>query len=225
MRFSIALLSVMIANTFAFAQIKIEGPKEATVGYRVKAKLTLDVTDPQVKCFPANDDWYAVQDLSGQKYIDFVPGKKSVPSGQKSQLYTFVVAGNKGNKTFLETYEVTVLPDGEVAPPPTPKPEPEKTALYKDFLAAYKVSPNADSLKLHIKLYEEFLNDVKSDKFSSAKAAGDSLKTKFAAINDLQSVQDVATDYLIKNVGSAWNKSKLVDAMSVIVATLKTLPP
>lgn len=224
MRFSIAFLIVCAIQTLSFGQIKVEGPKEATTGYRVKAKLTADVADLQIKCFPSNDDWYAVQDLSGNKFIDFVPGKKSVPAGQSSQLYTFVVAGNKANKTYLELWEVVVKPDGEVIPPPKPVPEPEKTQLYKDLFAAYKVSPSADALKLHIKLYTEFLDEVKADKYTSASAAGASLKAKFEKINDLQSVQDVVADYLIKNVGSTWNKPKLVDAMTAIVKTLSTIP-
>lgn len=218
MRTTIAFLIVCAFSGTAYSQIKIEGPKEATVGYRVKAKLTLDVTDPQVRCFPANEDWYAVQDLAGNKFIDFVPGKKSIPAGQRSQLYTFVVAGTKNNKTFLETWELTIKPDED-----SPVPE-VKTQLYKDMLAAYKVSPNAQALRLHIKLYGEFFDDVKADKFTTAKGAGDALVAKFKDVKDLESIQDVVADYLQKNVGSSWNKAKLVTALDTVVSTLKTIP-
>jgi hypothetical protein len=223
MRLTIAFLMVCAFAGTGYSQIKIEGPKEATTGYRVKAKMTLDVTDPQVKCFPANDDWYAVQDLAGNKYIDFVPGKRSVPAGQKSQLYTFVIAGNKGNKTYLETWEITVNTDEEVIPPPV-VPETAKSQIYKDLFAAYKVSPNAAALRLHVKLYTEFLDEVKADKYNTARGAGDALKSKFKDVKDLQSVEDVVADYLQKNVGASWNKAKLVTAMDVIVGTLKTIP-
>lgn len=224
------LLAFAFLCVFAFdanAQIKIDGPKEATTGYRVKAKLTLDVTDPQIKCFPANDDWYAVQDLSGAKFIDFVPGRKSVPEGQSQQLYTFVVAGNKANKTYLELWEVVVKPDGEVIPPaPKPKPIPpdEQTQLYKDMFAAYKVFPSASGLKFHREKYAEFLAEVKADKYTSAAAAGNALADKFKASSDLKGVREVVTDYLQKNAGNTWNKTKVVDAMTNIVKEINAIP-
>lgn len=200
--------------------IKIEGPPVGVVGYRIKAKLTLNVLDPQVSCFPANNDWYAVQDLNGQKFIDFVPGKRSIPKGQTTQLFTFVVAGNRDAKTFLETYEVLVKSDEEI-----PEPVPEtKSQLYKDYLAAYKVSPNAAALRQCITLYTEFQNEVIADKYSSAKQAGDALAAKFKPVTSLQGVRDVTVDYLQEHVGSTWNKPKLVDAMKVIVTTLKSVP-
>lgn len=209
---------------FAFnadAQIKIEGPKEATTGYRIKAKLTLDVVDPKIDCFPSNDDWVAGQDFSGNKYIDFVPGKKSVPAGQKSQLYTFVVAGNKANKTYLELWQVTVTPDGEVIPP---TPAPDATQLYKDLFAAYKVSPNATALKFHRDKYKEFLDEVKADKYTTASSAGSGLADKFKANSDLKGVREVVTDYLQKNAGNTWNKTKVVDAMTQIVKEINAIP-
>lgn len=222
----LAFACVLIIAFDASAQIKIDGPKEATVGYRAKAKLTLDVADPQIKCFPANEDWIAVQDFAGNKYIDFVPNKKAVPAGQSQQLYTFVVAGNKGNKTFLETWEVTVKPDGEVIPIPPPKPVPPEvqTQLYKDLLAAYKVSPSASSLKLHQQKYAEFLAEVKADKYTSASAAGKALADKFAGVTELQSVEDVVTTYLQKNAGNTWNKAKVVQAMTDIVKEISAIP-
>lgn len=226
MRLTIVLLSVLLSHTLCFAQIKIDGPKEATTGYRVKAKMTLDVTDPQIRCFPANDDWYAVQDLSGAKFIDFVPGKKSIPAGQSSQLYTFVVAGTKGNKTFLETYEVVVKPDEDVVVPPKPKPDPDvpQTQLYKDLFAAYKVNPSASAKAKLVKGYSEFLAEVKADKYMSASVAGKALADKFTDLAELHSVRDVVAEYLQKNAGQTWNKTKVVDAMTVIVATLKSVP-
>ena len=223
------LLAFAFVCIFAFdanAQIKIEGPKEATTGYRVKAKLTLDVTDPKIECFPSNDDWFAVQDFAGNKFIDFVPGKKSVPAGQKSQLFTFVVAGNKANKTYLELWQVTVVPDGEVVPPPKPvPPEPEvQTQLYKDMLAAYKVFPSATALKFHREKYAEFLKEVKEDKYTSASVAGNALAEKFKASTELKGVREVVTDYLQKNAGNTWNKTKVVDAMTQIVKEINAIP-
>jgi hypothetical protein len=224
MRKMLAFAFVLILAFDANAQIKIEGPKEATTGYRVKAKLTLDVTDPKIDCFPSNDDWYAVQDLSGNKYIDFVPGRKSVPAGQKSQLYTFVVAGNKANKTYLELWQVTVTPDGEVIPPPKPVPPDEQTQLYKDMLAAYKVFPSASGLRFHKEKYKEFLEEVKADKYTSASAAGTALAKKFESSSDLKGVREVVTDYLQKHAGNTWNKQKVIDAMTNIVKEISAIP-
>lgn len=226
MRKTIAVLILLISASFGNAQIKVEGPKEATTGYRVKAKLTLDVVDPKIQCFPANDDWFAVQDFSGNKFIDFVPGKKSVPEGAASQLFTFVIAGNKEGKTYLELWEVTVKPDGDVIPKPKPKPEPDeaKSQLYKDLLAAYKVSPSATARTTLIEGYTAFLDEVKADKYVSASFAGKALADKFANLTELHGVRDVVADYLQKHAGQTWNKTKVVDAMTTVIATLKTIP-
>lgn len=227
MRKTIAILFVLLSTTFVNAQIKVEGPKDATTGYRVKAKLTLDVVDPKISCFPANDDWFAVQDFAGNKFIDFVPGKKSVPEGQASQIYTFVVAGNKEGKTYLEIWEVTVKPDGDPIPVPKPKPiipDEAKSQLYKDLLAAYKVSPSATARKTLIEGYTEFLNEVKADKYITAADAGKGLADKFTTLAELHGVRDVVAEYLQKHAGQTWNKTKVVDAMTTIIATLKSVP-
>lgn len=223
-----AFLCIFAFTESAEAQIKIEGPKEATTGYRVKAKLTLDVMDPKIECFPANDDWFAVQDFSGNKYIDFVPGKKAVPAGQSHQLYTFVIAGNKANKTYLMLWEVVVKPDGppEPAPPPKPKPIPpdQQSQLYKDMFAAYKVNPSGSALRLHQVKYAEFLAEVKQEKYTSANAAGSALAHKFADVSELKGVREVVTDYLQKHAGNTWNKQKVVDAMTEVVKEINAIP-
>lgn len=223
------LLSVLffVCNYSAFAQIKIDGPKEGTVGYRTIAKLTLDVTDPQIKCFPANNDWIAVQDFSGQKYIDFVPGRKSLAAGEKSKLYTFVVAGNKANKTYLETWEVIISPDGE---PPTPDDANRRSTLYKTLLAAYQVAPSGENKAKLIVLLEAHLKDTKDSKYISFREAHEGLKAiakKYLGDNDLRPLRDAISDYLSTKVsqkGSVWDKDKLVSAMTEIIVAVKALP-
>ena len=235
------IVAVLAFASTASAQIKIEGPKEATVGYRTKAKLTLDVTDPQIKCFPANDDWMGIQDFAGTKYIDFVPGKKLLGKDAdgkaiKSKLYTFVVAGNKANKTYLETWEVIVYADGEEAPdvpvppkPPTPD-EITKTQLYKDMLAAYQVNPSATSKATLLEVYGLYLESVKNDKFMTNREADADLRAltkKYLPNSEIQGVRDTVADYLLANVGkqaATYNKAKLQTAMERVIATLKAIP-
>lgn len=218
MKYLIVFASLLLLPLNAFSQIKIEGDKNATVGYMLKLKLTqLDVTDPQIKCFPDNPDWIATKDFANQAWIIFVPGKKSIPVGQSSALYTFVIAGNKENKTYLETFEVIVRSD-ESEPAPSPNP----SELFKDLKAAYLVSPDEEGKAQLIKVYEAFLQDIINDKFKSFKEAGDSLAE--VAPKRLQKVKDVVANYFVKNVGqSGWNKDKLSTAVTEVITALKKL--
>lgn len=238
MRKLLFAIIVLAMPSPALAQIKIEGPREATVGYRTKAKLTLDVQDPKIKCFPSNDDWMGVQDFAGQKYIDFVPGKKLLAKDEKSKLFTFVVAGTKENKTFLETWEVTVyadddsvIPDPKPKPPvPTPEPEVRKTQLYKDLLAAYQVNPSAQAKTTLIEVYSLYFESVKNNKFTTNREADADLRAltkKYLPNSEIQGVRDVAADYIAANAGikaAAYDKAKLQVAMENIIAALKAIP-
>lgn len=229
-RKTFVLLLVAMTTSFVGAQVKIEGPKDGTVGYRSKAKLTLDgVQDPQIKCFPANDDWMAVQDWAGNKYIDFVPGKKLLqgPDGKylPSKLFTFVVAANKDNKTFLETWELNVTPDGEIVPiPPGPAPVPvPDSELEKSLQAAYLVSPDGPGLAKLTAVYEDFKAQIDLGKFTNNKEAMEYLKSKAPPV--LQGVKDAVAAYLVTNAprGTQWDKDKLSAAIGSIVAGLKKL--
>jgi hypothetical protein len=222
----LTLIVLLAFGSVANAQIKVEGPKEGTVGYRVKAKLTANVLDMKLKCFPANDDWMGVVDFEGQKWIDFVPGKKLLAKDEKSKLFTFVVGGNKDGKTYLETWEVTISVDGEdIPPPPKPKPEPE-SQLSKDLKAAYLVNPNEIAKTKLVAVYTKLLNDA--PKITSFKQAAEQLsrETPLAIGTDLQSVRDVVAEYLVANVGrqgSAWNQETLVAALRRIITCLSAL--
>lgn len=223
MRFLTAFAVILLSVGFTNAQVKVEGPSEGTVGYRVKAKLILDVDDPKVLCVPANDDWLAGQDFAGNKYIDFVPGRKLTTQ----TTFTFIVAGNKAGKTYIETWVVVVKPDG----PPAPPPEPEiiKTELYKSLLAAYKVSPSATAKANLLKVYTAFHGDVDAGKFSTFKEAHDTLKAvtpKFVG-TDLQGVRDAVADYFgsqVGNKGSVYDKDKLSAAVAKVIAALTAIP-
>lgn len=230
--FAFALVAIFAFATNAFAQIKVEGEKQATVGYMLKLKLSqLAVDDPQIKCFPENPDWIATKDFAGQAWIIYVPGKKAVPSGAKSTLYTFVIAGNKGGKTYLETFEVTVKAD-EDSPTPAPAPdvdETTKSTLYKTLLAAYKVNPDATAKSKLVTVYEAFLEDIKGDKFKSFKEANDSLALATPKLvgTSLKAVRDAVADYYVASVGghgSEWDKKKLSTAVEKVIAALKKIP-
>lgn len=222
MRYILTTVALLAFGSIGTAQIKVEGPKEGTVGYRVKAKLTVDASDFKLKCFPANDDWMGVVDFEGNKWIDFVPGKKILGPTNQPKLFTFVVAGNKGGKTFLETWEVTIGPDGEVVPPP-PAPNDQ---LLKDLKAAYLVFPNADAKTKLIGVYSKLATDA--PKFKNFKEAADQLskETPAAIGSDLQPVRDVVAEYLVTNVGrqgSAWNQETLVAALRRVITCLQAL--
>ena len=92
------------------------------------------------------------------------------------------------------------------------------------MLAAYKVFPSATALKFHREKYAEFLKEVKEDKYTSASVAGNALAEKFKASTELKGVREVVTDYLQKNAGNTWNKTKVVDAMTQIVKEINAIP-
>jgi hypothetical protein len=230
---AIAVALLLAFSSSGLAQIKVDGPQTGTVGYRVKAKLTVTADDFKIKCFPSNDDWMGIVDFEGNKWIDFVPGRKilvdpKAPNEQvKPKLFTFVVAGNKGGKTFLETWEVTISPDSDVVPVPTPVPGPSNK-LAQDLKAAYLVSPNATAKTKLLGVYEKLMNDAAADRFTNFKQAVDQLSTEtpLAIGSDLRSVRDVVADYLAANVsqsGSQWDKNRLVNALRLILEALRSV--
>jgi hypothetical protein len=221
----IALCIILIAPAFAYSQIKIDGNHEATVGYMTKLKLDLQVDDPKIACFPSNDDWIATKDFSGQSWIIYVPGKKALPKGINSKLFTFVIAGTKGGKTFLETFELTVKADEDI--PDVPLDDTIiKSELYKTLLAAYKVSPDSTAKTRLLKIYETFAADIKTDKFASFKEA-DAVLKDVARNSGLQSVKDEVAKYLVSMVGvsgSSWDKEKLHNAVTKVIGCIKKIP-
>ncbi len=230
MRVTVSLFALLLSASPLFAQIKMEGPAVGTVGYRVKAKLTTDCADFQIKCFPPSDDWVGMTDFSGQKWIDFVPGR-NILGGQAAgnsvapKMFTFVAAGNKDGKTFLETWSVTISPDDYVPPPPPPNPTPEPTSqIYKDLKAAYLVSPNADAKTKLIAVYQGISNTT----FKNFKEAADKLSadTPAAIGSDLRAVRDVVASYLVTNVGrdgTQWDQLRLQTALRQVIDVLKAL--
>lgn len=226
MRYILVFLIAIFANTPLFAQIKIEGEHNATVGYMLKLKLSqLDVSDPQIKCFPDNPDWLATKDFAGQAWIIYVPGKKSIPAGQKSQLYTFVIAGSKTNKTYLETFEVIVRSDDDEIVPP----KPVDTQLQKDLLAVYKVAPDAIAKAKLLAVYSTFLKEIKDNKFLSNREAALSLSgaTQSTMKNALSGVRDVVAAYLEANLGRqavAYDKEKLIVTVQAVIDALSKVP-
>lgn len=226
MRQILAILLLISITQNIDAQIKIDGPKEGIIGYRTKAKLQIDVDDPKIACFPSNDDWVAMQDFAGNKFIDFVPGKKSLAKNEKSKLFTFVVAGNKNNKTYLEIWEVTIRPD-EDQPQPQPQPQPTNP-LYDKLLAAYMVSPSAVSKINLITVYEKWLRDIDENKFSSFKTANDSRAALLQTLlqpDELRPLRDaIQAHYSLTLGNTGYNKDKLMTLTKDIIDVLKRIP-
>lgn len=221
------VLCLFLLPSLAFGQVKIEGPKEGIVGYRTKAKLALNVDDPKIVCFPANDDWMAIQDFAGNKYIDFVPGRKFL-SGAESKLVTFIVAGNKDGKTFLETWEVTIKPDEEAPPKPKPDDEITKTELYKTIRAVYMVNPNSDAKTRLISVYKAFQDGLSA--YTSNDMAWKALVTitdsKMKSHDELRTTRDAVAEYFKKEIGqlpTTWDKAKTNKAVADVIAVLEAI--
>lgn len=211
------VLLLTLLPTFAFGQVKIDGPKEGVVGYRTKAKLTLDVDDPKIICFPANDDWMAIQDFSGNKYIDFVPGRKFL-----GKVVTFVVSGNKAGKTYLEVWEVVIRPDEDL-----PETDITKTDLYKSIRAAYMVNPDADAKARLTEVYRTFLDKMGTyNSNSSAYASLVVITESKMKSGELRSTRDTVAEYFKKTIGqvpNAWDKAKAVKAVTEVIAVLEAI--
>lgn len=153
---------------------KTAGPSSVKPGSMVKIDITnVDaVNDPKIQCSPENSEWAAMRDFSGNNpVILFFPSADSA-----GKTFTFVVAGNKDNKTVLTLHTITV--EGVPKPvPPEPKPvppEPKPAGKYTDVLTpAYMVSPDEDSLIKLIMTYEAVADQ--SSKLTSYKQCNDVL--------------------------------------------------
>lgn len=220
--------------SLANAQLSIDGPKTGTMGYRSKAKLQIDVNDPKLTCAPANDDWMAVQDFTGQKYIDFVPGKALLmgPDGKfQSRLFTFTVAGNKENKTYLQTWEILITPDSDVVPTPVPTPVPvpvptPNSDLDNAIQSSYLVSPDATALSRLTDVYIDFKAQVDANKFANNKDAHTYLQSKSAPIGTaLQGVRNTVTLHFAAAAPreTQWDQAKLSAAIGRVIVSLNKL--
>lgn len=224
MRFLISAFILILATSGLQAQIKIEGPKQVSVGTMVKLKLTqFTVDDPQFKSSPANDDdWIAVRDFEGNAWIIYTPSRKSLGTA-KSLTTTFIISGSKAGKTYLETFEVTATSDGS-APDPV-KPD----ELFNDLRAKYLTSPSVEAKLALIGLLQTFADDIKADKFASNKEAHEALKVvgkKYLGTN-IQPLRDAIGDYFVTKAGTSgaqFNKEKLSTAVNDVIVAVKKIP-
>lgn len=192
------LLIVVFATPSAVfgegSPVKMDGPKQTDVGKVVRINIDglKGLNDPKMACVPENDAWEAVQKLNGDPLLLFFPDKEG--------LYTFIIAGNKDNKTYFTTFQVQVGkgPAPGPQPGPTPVPGPVEKGKYTDRLRSpYLVSPNNASLLKLIAVYRSMAQN--SGSMTSYKQAQDALAaaTKSAIGElDLRNVRDTVADIL-----------------------------
>lgn len=145
----ILLLFGLINNVTINAQ---EKEKFAEPGNLIKIKINnfSDLNDPKFRCFPENDSWEAVRTFDNQVIIIFSTNVKGT--------YTFVLAGNKDNKTILSIYTIIIGPKPGPEPNPSP-PEPIIEGKYtKDLRPIYLTSPDNKSLLKLIEIYSLLAN-------------------------------------------------------------------
>jgi hypothetical protein len=214
------LLLTGILPGACFGQLKFEGPRQVEPGEL--ARIAIDgvkgLNDPKIECVPKNTAWEAVQRLDGSPVIIFYTKQEGI--------YTFIVVGNKDNKTYLETFTLVV---GRLVPPPPPLPPvPVTIGKYTKRLSSpYQVSPDNESLSKLIGVYQAIANraaqmqnykqveSVLAD--STEKAIG---KTALRAVRDEVSVI-LQADLAVR--GSTTYDS--VATMTIFTELVKSLTP
>ena len=104
------LACLILTPGSVFGQIKAEGPIYVEPGELCRIQIDgLDaLNDPKIKCFPENQSWEAIRRLDGSPTVLFYTKKEGS--------YTFVIAGNKDNKTVLTVHQV-IVGRGPIPPP------------------------------------------------------------------------------------------------------------
>jgi len=155
----VLLITFLAMPSVSLAQIKMEGPKQIEAGEL--ARINIDgikgLNDPKIECFPKNDSWEAVQRLDGSPVIIFYTKKEGI--------YTFIVAGNKDNKTYFVIFQI------QVGKPDVPTPGPGKYT--QRLRSLYLVNPDEAGLTKLFSVYKSMA--AQSDKITSYKQMNDAL--------------------------------------------------
>lgn len=177
------ILITLLTPVYLNGQIKLDGPVQVEPGELAQIKIDgiKGLNDPKVDCFPKNSSWAAVKLLDDSPIIMF--------STKKEGLYTFVVAGNKDNKTYFEVIQVQV---GKATPNPGPGPKPPDLGKYTQRLTPqYMVFPDNASLTKLVAVYQSIAN--RSSSVTSYKQLNEALaQATKVAIGDsaLRGVRD-----------------------------------
>jgi len=159
----VLLITFLAMPSVSLAQIKMEGPKQIEAGEL--ARINIDgikgLNDPKIECFPKNDSWEAVQRLDGSPVIIFYTKKEGI--------YTFIVAGNKENKTYFVIFQIQV---GKAVPvPDVPTPGPGKYT--QRLRSLYLVNPDEAGLTKLVSVYKSMA--AQSAQITSYKQMNDAL--------------------------------------------------
>jgi hypothetical protein len=144
----VQIVILFLCNSSLFGQPKFDGPRQIEPGElaRISIEGIKGLNDPKIDCVPKNDSWEAMQRLDGSPVILFYTRKEGT--------YTFIVVGNKDNKTYFDVFTVIV---GKPLPPgPTPGPPDGKYT--SQLRSQYLVSPDNTSLIKLIAVYQSMGN-------------------------------------------------------------------
>lgn len=216
----VLLIAFLATPSLSLGQIKMDGPRQIETGEL--ARINIDgikgLHDPKLECFPKNDSWEAVQRLDGSPVILFYTKKEGI--------YTFIVAGNKDNKTYFEIFQIQVgkTPNPGPGPsPPPPGPEGKYTQRLRSF---YLVNPDENGLTKLIGVYRAMASQ--SNQISSYKQMNEALAlaTK-AAIGDisLRGVRDevalILQSDLANRNSTAYNAAATANIFNELVKSLE----
>lgn len=218
----LSVFATLLMATAALAQPKITGPNAVKVG---------DVTFIDVKASPkASLQVSSVPEdaKDGVRYLKSLDDTLVIVVTLQKPAILLIGVG-EADETGKVSMALHLLTVGNIVPAPSPTPKPSPTPdpppdseYFAELRAAYMVSPD-ETQRLKLKaVYETVLSDVKMGRITTNSAAATKLLTAAKPIT-LTSVKKVNADYLNKQVGKDWNKQKLTDALSTIVASMEML--
>jgi quinol monooxygenase YgiN len=223
----LVLVILLLLGTNSFAAPQVSGPDNVEPGDLVRIMITeiSDLNDPKFQCVPPNDKWVAVKSFDNQAMIIF--------STKTPGTYTFGLAGNKDNKTYLILKQVIVgvLPEPlPPNPPPPVPPTPNPGGKYTTILSApYMVSPDNDSLIKLISVYKSMAAQAKSiSNYSQMMAAlVASTKDTLTSETKLRGVRDAVADILQNDLANrnsiAYDAAKTEAIFNELANSLKAL--
>jgi hypothetical protein len=236
-RYVLALVLFVSLDTQAFAQVKLEGEKEATVGNLNKVAVKIEKgKDLKIQLLkdgePTASEHMVVKELDDSVAVLLFPPvpKKGQPT---SWTYTVVAAVNSDGKTHTAFHVAKVGKSNPLPEPKTPEeddePTPAKlTEIQKDLEDLYKAAPDSVSKDKLIAAFTE----VKL-KVPSLKSFGD-YETEIAASvtkqlperTKLRTIRVRISSFLVEKTGEdprRWDAKVATDTCDEVIEALRRL--